>query len=62
MNQSKAAQESMEASGILPSILTDESMKDLLEWLATYDVKLDQRQLFCVLLEEEARARAHNNK
>lgn len=40
----------MEESGILPGILTDETQKELLEWLATQGIKLDQRRLYNLLL------------
>ena len=42
MNQSQAAQESLMASGILPSVLTDETMKDLTDWLSTYGISMSQ--------------------
>jgi len=62
MNQSPAAELTMEAAGTLPSILTEDSLKELSDWLDKQGMPLGREKLFKMLEEEEARVRVHNDK
>ena len=52
----------MQDAGTLPSILTDDSMKELLDWLDKQGMPMEQEKLFKILKEEETRVRVHNEK
>ena len=52
----------MEAAGTLPSILTEDSLKELSDWLDKQGMPLGREKLFKMLEEEEARVRVHNDK